>query len=308
MSIVQLYFSTDLLNDEPWHASIAPAGSTAVAVQGPVYSATLTGSFVVDDPAGTPPAIRGVVDGLTQTKNGATQLQVSGLLQDAHGLQQVLDTATNRPMVYSYLLRGDDTLQGSAEHDLLAGFAGNDAIDGGGGIDGAYYTGMRSGYAFSRTASGWQVQDRSGADGTDSLTQVERLSFEDVSVALDLDGNAGVVARILGAVYGKDAIASTEFAGIGLRLLDTGTSAPTLMQMALDNRLGTQHDGAAVVNLLYTNIVGTAPAPAQLSLFRGWLDNGSHTEATLGLYAADTGENAANIDLIGLSSSGLAFV
>ena len=135
----------------------------------------------------------------------------------------------------------------------------------------------------------------------DTLLNVERLSFEDVSVALDLEGNAGTVARILAAVFGRHAVASTELTGIGLRLADTGTGAEALMQLALDHRLGPWHTAADVVNLLYTNVVGTPPAQQQVAVYRGWLDSGLYTEASLGLYAAQTGENEASIGLTGLA-------
>ena len=292
-----------MLNDEPWQGQVTSANASQFTAGAPVYAFTFSGSFAVDAAS-----LSGTVYGAVQTKNGTQQLQISGIVEDAAAIQGVLGPAQSRPEVLAYLLRGDDRIIGSADPDLLAGFRGTDALDGGGGIDGAFYTGYRSGYAATKAGTSWQVADHSGLDGTDTLVNVERLSFEDVSVALDLDGNAGIVARILGAVFGGGAVASTELAGIGLRLADTGTSAQGLMQLALDHRLGPWHSADDVVHLLYTNVVGAPPASQQLALYRGWLGSGLYDEASLGMCAAQTGENEANIGLAGLVQSGLAFV
>ena len=303
MATVQLLSSTDMLNDEPWQGLVTSASASHFTAGSAPVAITFSGSF-----AASGAGLGGTVDGAVQTRNGGQQLLVSGLAEDAAAVQGVLAPAQSRPELYAWLLRGDDTVTGSWEPDLLAGFRGADTLDGGGGIDGAFYTGYRSGYQATKSGGAWQVLDHSGLDGVDTLVNVERLSFEDVSVALDLDGNAGTVARILGAVFGRHAVASTELAGIGLRLADTGTSAEALVQLALDHRLGPWHTGDDVVTLLYTNIVGSAPPQQQAAVYRGWLDSGLYTEASLGLYAAQTGENAASIGLAGLAQTGFAFV
>lgn len=303
MATVQLFLSTDMLNGEPWQGPVTSASASHFTAGTPPVAITFSGSFAVSG-AG----LSGTVDGAVQTRNGVQQLLVSGLAEDAAAVQGVLAPAQSRPELHAWLLRADDTIIGSAQPDLLAGFRGADTLDGAGGIDGAFYTGERAGYRVARSGAAWQVADRSGLDGVDTLVNVERLSFEDVSVALDLEGNAGTVARILGAVFGRQAVASSELAGIGLRLADTGTSAEALVQLALDHRLGPSHRADDVVNLLYTNVVGSPPPQQQVAVYRGWLDSGLYTEASLGLYAAQTGENETGIGLAGLAQTGLAFV
>lgn len=303
MATVQLLSSTDMLNGEPWQGQVTSASGSQFTAGTPPVAITFTGSFALSS-AG----LSGIVDGAVQTRNGVQQLLISGLAEDAAAVQGVLAPAQSRPELYAWLLRADDTVTGSTQPDLLAGFRGTDTLDGGAGIDGAFYSGERAGYQARKTGDAWQVVDHSGLDGVDTLVNVERLSFEDVSVALDLEGNAGTVARILGAVFGRHAVASTELAGIGLRLADTGTTAEALVQLALDHRLGPWHTTDDVVNLLYTNVTGTPPPQQQLAVYRGWLDSGLYSEASLGLHAAQTGENEAGIGLAGLAQTGLAFV
>jgi hypothetical protein len=62
-----------------------------------------------------------------------------------------------------------------------------------------------------------------------------------------------------------------------------------------------------VVTLLYTNVVGVAPSAADLAFYTGLLDSKAHTPGSLGLLAAETSLNLANIDLVGLTATGLAF-
>ncbi len=200
------------------------------------------------------------------------------------------------------------TLNGGAGNDTLNGGAGNDTMDGGAGTDVAAFSVARASYVITRAGATITVQDNSGNDGTDTLTNVERLKFSDFCVALDVSGYAGTTAKILGAVFGKAAVANKEYAGIGLQLLDGGMSYLDLMQLALNAKLGAGASNTAVVNLLYTNVVGSPPPADQLAFYQGLLDSGAYTRASLGVLAADTVLNTANVNLVGLAASGLEYL
>ena len=203
---------------------------------------------------------------------------------------------------------GNDTLTGAGGNDTLTGSGGNDSIDGGAGIDTSVYFGPRLRYSVSNVASAKQVNDTGGSDGRDTLSNVERLKFSDQSVALDIPGNAGNTAKIIGAVFGREFVKVKEYVGIGIGLLDAGMSYPDLAQLAINFALGPNASNAAVVTLLYTKVVGVAPGSADLATFTGLLSSGAHTQATLGVLAADTDINQLNIGLVGLASTGLDFL
>jgi serralysin len=202
---------------------------------------------------------------------------------------------------------GNDTLTGNGLNNAIAGRGGNDRLDGAGGIDTAVFVGNRSNFALEVKGSSYIVRATTGSEGEDTLVNIERLKFSDVSLALDMGGNAGLTAKTLGAVFGKASVANKVYAGIGLALLDAGMSDGALMQFALNARLGAQTDHASVVTLLYSNVVGTAPGSADLAWYQGWLDSGAYTPASLGLFAAETPLNQANINLVGLAATGLEF-
>ncbi len=153
---------------------------------------------------------------------------------------------------------------------------------------------------------GWTLD--AGIDGVDELVGVERLQFTDCSLALDLAGNAGVVARILGAVFGPAEVANALYAGIGLYHLDRGLSAPELVQMAIDARLGSGASPTAVVELLYGNVMGQPPSADERDAFVALLESHAYTTASLGMLAADHALNLARIDLVGLSARGLDYL
>ena len=150
------------------------------------------------------------------------------------------------------------------------------------------------------------VRDNQGADGTDTLMAVERLKFSDYSIALDLDGNAGKTARLLGAVFGKTAISNKEYVGIGLRLLDDGMSFENLGGLALQAAGATNSD--AVVSMLWNHVMGKPALTAEKTPFITMLDSGSITRGGLVVLAAETSINAENINLVGLRQSGIEYL
>jgi hypothetical protein len=72
---------------------------------------------------------------------------------------------------------GEDALDGGADADVLTGGLGDDTINGGSNVDTAVVRGNRSAYTVTQTSTG--VFRVVGADGTDTLTAVEFLQFDD---------------------------------------------------------------------------------------------------------------------------------
>lgn len=201
---------------------------------------------------------------------------------------------------------GDDTLTAGAGDDVLAGRGGNDLLEGGEGLDTLLLAGVRANFVLGGTGSERTISDQTGVEGADRLLGIERLKFVDFSLALDLDGNAGLVARLLGAVYGATAVANKKYAGIGLALADGGTGATELAALAVDAT--GRSTPPSVVELLWTNVVGAAPTAAQARPYVDLLTTGAMSVGQLALLAAKTSLNEANIDLVGLAATGLAFI
>ena len=198
-----------------------------------------------------------------------------------------------------------DRLMGLAGNDRLSGRGGADRLDGGPGIDTAIFELARADYLVA--PRGTSVTTLAGNGTSAVLLNVERVQFSGLNLAFDVDGAAGTTARILGAVFGREALSNTRYVGIGLSELDAGTPRDALMQLALDARLGANFGVADMVRLLYRNLVSVEPNVDELNHWTGAVAAGQYTPVSLAWYAANLDLNASNINLVGLAESGLAF-
>lgn len=196
-------------------------------------------------------------------------------------------------------------ISGTSVNDALNTTSGDDQIDGAAGIDTVTYNSTRSIYAITKTLTGFTVSG--GNDGADILTNIERLKFSDANIALDLDGNAGLTAKILGIVFGAAYMSNKQYVGIGLTLLDGGMSYSDIMQAALNAKLGAGFSNEAEVNLLYHNLIGVLPSAADLNYWTETLSSGQFTQSSLAQMAAEFSLNATNINLIGLQQTGIEY-
>ena len=89
----------------------------------------------------------------------------------------------------------DDVIIGNEGNNFLKGLAGNDMIDGGAGIDSALYAGKRADYTLSVSAFSGKlfVAALNGTEGTDSLVNIERLVYSDMTVNLGIVKKAATI-------------------------------------------------------------------------------------------------------------------
>ena len=79
---------------------------------------------------------------------------------------------------------GNDMLVGNDAGNLLRGNGGDDLLDGGAGVDTAVFTGMSSAYTLS-LGNKIQVTDKTSAEGTDTLVNIEKLQFANKTVSIE---------------------------------------------------------------------------------------------------------------------------
>ena len=239
----------------------------------------------------------------------------------------------------------DDRVQGLGGNDRFKGFGSTDenSMDrffGGDGVDTSVYQGKISEYSINSSKGtdqsphiwdsrvntadtpiedavrtpGFYVRDSvSNRDDLDTLAEVERLEFEVAEanganrVALDLDGNGGTAAKILGALWGKESVENPTFVGIVLHYLDSGVSYEALLDLALGAILGANKTNEAIAELVFTNLVGVAPTDAVTKELAGYMDSGAYSQAGFARAISDLDLNATNINLVGLTDTGLQY-
>ncbi|NOQ76773.1 MAG: hypothetical protein GQ475_03065 [Methylococcaceae bacterium] len=204
---------------------------------------------------------------------------------------------------YSFTTTATNIISGSEGNDIIHGSIGNDTIDGSAGIDTINFSGSSSSYNISKSGSNYAV---TGIEGNDTLSNVERLHFNDISLALDIDGHAGMVVKLLGVVFGSDAAQNSQFVGIGLDLLDGGMNYEVLMELAIS--LTGANTNEAIVDLLWENLLGSLPNTEEAAPIVSLLADGIYTPTSLGVAAAELEVNANNIDLVGLIESGIEYI
>ena len=200
---------------------------------------------------------------------------------------------------------GDDWINGGDDNDFITGGLGNDTIDGAAGIDTAVFKQASDNYKILISQSTVVISGKLLEEGVDTLVHIERLKFSDKRFALDLDGNAGTTAKILGAVFGKESISNKSYVGIGLSFLDAGWTYDNLAALALDAAGAKTND--QIVSLLWKNVIGTTPTAADKQPFIALLENGM-TAGALAHLAADTSFNTTNINLVGLVQTGIDYI
>ena len=205
-----------------------------------------------------------------------------------------------------------DVLTGNHLNNVIEGLAGSDTIDGNEGIDTAVFSGEKSDYSWAMFVVdphpesglepwyGWSV-------GEDSLRNIERLKFDDTKIALDLDGHAGEAVKTLGAFLSASGI-TPENVGLVLNLLDGGLSYEDLLAEANAVVFGVDPDSATMVRHFYTALTGEEAPADVINQYGGMVDNGELSRVELAKLVADHEVNLTNIDLVGLSTTGVEYL
>lgn len=191
-------------------------------------------------------------------------------------------------------------------NDILIGNGIANLLDGNLGIDTVLISANLAQYAVNKVANqSYDVTENSNTSNQDQLNNIERLVFNDAKLALDLDGHAGRVAKLLGAVFGASFVSNQEYVGIGLIEADR-LEYQQLADYALSARGFTNHD--KLVTTLWANLFGNVPSEIEKAPYIKMLDNGEISTGSLTIIAAESTANLQNINLIGLTESGIAYI
>lgn len=207
---------------------------------------------------------------------------------------------------------GADSITGEVSGDqhvqIFKGGSGDDTIHGGGGVDYVLYSGTRSDFTHQVSLAGELIvidqRTAPNNEGTDTLKDIERIIFTDLAFALDVEGSAGMVAKLIGAVFGAESVSNGDYVAIGLSELDKGTVYVDLAAFAIAAAGASTPE--QVTSLLWSNVVGSAPTASEAQPYIDLLNSGT-SAGELGVFAAEHPLNQTNIDLAGLRESGIVF-
>ena len=189
--------------------------------------------------------------------------------------------------------------------DVLANPAGNNAIDGGAGIDTVVFAGARANYAVAPSSYGYAV--RSTASGVDALFNVERLKFDDGAVALDLEGAGGQAYRLYQAALNR----TPDMKGVGfwINALDNGVTLDHVAGQFVASpefvaKFGAQSD-AKFLETLYDHVLHRLPDEEGYAFWLAAINSGVSRAHILAQFS-ESSENQAQV--IGQIENGLDYL
>ena len=211
--------------------------------------------------------------------------------------------------------KGNDVLNGGLANDRLYGGSGSNSLIGGDGIDRAIFSNDKQYYRLSADSDQITIvtnenliPNSTGSIETNTLVGIERVLFSDVNLAFDLDGHAGIAARVLGAFLGADGVNRADLVGYLLDVLDNGISQDDLLQTAVDTVFGIEPSGADIVNHFHTALTGMAAPEDVVSHWGALIDSGELSPLEVSRMVVNLDLNETNIDLIGLSQTGIEYI
>lgn len=196
------------------------------------------------------------------------------------------------------VLKGNDTVIGSAGNDVIKSGAGNDTINGGAGIDTVQYN-SKAGLIVTRTVDANGRAYAIKVDGkNDVVSNVERIGFGDGStLAIDVEAgqNAGSAYRLYQAAFDR-----TPDKG-GLKFwttqLDNGTSLAEVATGFINSNefkaANPSTDSSSLINSYYQHVLHRAPDATGLAYWSNAAANGMPANEMLVSFS-ESQENISN--------------
>lgn len=245
-------------------------------------------------------------DGTFEFVTGGT---ISGLSRTSVGGSVVYESVTDIPNVpfkqpatndISALVKaafaGNDIFEGSGRSEKFFAGSGDDKLNGKGGLDVSVYSGPAGEYSITNQGGVITVTDKSSArDGTDTLTDIERLVFTDDIVAFD--SLAAQAYRVYEAAFNR----TPDKGGLSywVNALDHGAdlrevTAGFASSQEFQSIYGTNPSTEDVVTRFYVNVLDRQPDAAGISYWVDQIKGGRGiADALLGF--SESNENIANL-------------
>lgn len=219
----------------------------------------------------------------------------------------IAGNATTADTLLQFTINSALNLSGDGGNNRFTPGAGNNAIDGMGGIDTVVYAGASSNFTIARGIYGVTVTDKTGALGTDNLINVERIQFADGWKAIDIDGIGGQVYRLYEAVFGRP----SDKTGMGYWIdrMEKGTSLLQVSkefitnQPEFDKLYGANPSDGEFLTKLYANILDREPDAAGYAYWVGRIVDSSREQILMEF--SEGFENQAQV--IGSISGGIDY-
>lgn len=247
-------------------------------------------------------------DGATRTFSGMP-ISGTGMTIDvrvtAHGADATIASDDFRIAIGSAGMQ----YTGTAGGERIVAQLGNDLIDGGDGIDTVVFSDERAVYKVKAGAmSSVTVKSISGDSGADVLDNIERLQFADMSLAFDIEGNAGKAFRLYHAAFDR----MPDQAGLGfwINALDMGNSLQNVAGGFIGSNefktlYGSNPTNVELLTRFYQNVLHRAPDTDGFDWWLAAMNQGVATPTQTLIDFSESAENKAQV--IGSIKNGIEY-
>jgi len=212
--------------------------------------------------------------------------------------------------VYEHWLAPVYTILGTPGHDTLIGTRADDSVDGGGGVDTFVLEGFRDEYRVSTQGGAVTIVDLLGLEGSDTLRNVERLSFDDgYFISYETSGFPAEAYRLYQAAFDR----TPDKGGLGYWIGQMGDGAPLhavadafVHSQEFSTLYGVAPSNGALVTALYANVLDRAPDAGGYAHWVGALDSKALTLAEVLVDFSESAENQAKV--VGSLQAGYEFI
>lgn len=184
------------------------------------------------------------------------------------------------------------------------------------GIDTRNYAGKHADYIITKSNPGYLISNAHTSPAlNESLQSIERLTFQDKKIALDLSPaeNAGKALLFIGTLA-HNLLASPAVLGTILSLFDQGKNLNEISQLAIDSGLTRNLAGSSsnqdLVKLAFKNVTGSEASNEMASALAANLQGsgGSLSQAEFIATVAMLDINQQHVGLVGLQTSGVEYL
>lgn len=251
---------------------------------------------------------------LTFTETSSTQATVSEsdvlsptgvkLLSYGGGNLAVSASTLTQDLTDANALAGNDTITGNSSDNVLEGYGGDDTIDGGAGTDTVVERGNLAAYTVQNNGASITIK---GLDGTDTVTNVERVQFDDYSLAFDTSGIPGEAYRLYQAALDR----APDSGGLGfyIHTLEVGWTLHDIAGDFLNSPEFQQTYGNTTdlqfIDLLYENVLHRQGEASGVAFHLNELAQGLDRAQVLVNFSESPENQAA---LIGVMSQGMKYL
>jgi serralysin len=207
-------------------------------------------------------------------------------------------TATNKNFSM-YVDTMIENVIGGVGNDTFTGNSVNNLINGGDGIDTVTYKGNLANFSLKKGASSITLQDKAGTAGTDTLTNIEKLKFDDTTINLAVQTQATTIPaatlKTLEELYSGFFKRIPDADGLSY-WIDQFKGGKTLNQIA-DSfyDAGVQYSAQTgfsstmtnddFIKIVYANVLGrsgaTAPGATDIAFWSNNITNGAATRGSM---------------------------